>query len=64
LYVESIIENPNNWDLRIFEEWFRTQLIDGTYFIPNDFGLIKPQFPIYYPEFDHDWCELICLREE
>jgi hypothetical protein len=34
------------------------------YFIPNDFGLIKPQFPIYNPEFDHDWCELISLREE
>uniref|UniRef100_UPI0032171227 hypothetical protein n=1 Tax=uncultured Draconibacterium sp. TaxID=1573823 RepID=UPI0032171227 len=63
LYEESIIENPNNLSLQEFEKWFRSELIDGLYFIPHDFGLVKPQFPKYNPELDHDWCELIALRE-
>lgn len=64
LYKESFINNPNNLDLTDFEKWFQSQLIDGMYFTPHDFGLIKPQFPTYNPELDHDWCELISIREE
>lgn len=64
LYEEAEINNPRNLKLDEFENWFNAQLIDGLYFIPRDFGLVKPQFPIYNPELDHDWCELILLREE
>lgn len=64
IYEESIIENPKNLSLTDFEKWFRNQLIDGLYFVPHDFGLVKPQFPTYNPELDHDWCEFISLREE
>ncbi|MEN8118418.1 MAG: hypothetical protein ABFS16_15650 [Bacteroidota bacterium] len=64
LFEESLIENPRNLTLLEFEEWFRSQLIDGLYFVPHDFGLVKPQFPTYNPELVHDWCEFVCLREE
>lgn len=64
LYQECEIENPNNLTLNEFDKWFQNQLIDGMYFVPNDFGLIKPQFPNYNPELDHGWCELISLSEE
>jgi hypothetical protein len=64
LYKERIIDNPNNLEFEQFEIWFRSLLIDGLYFVPHDFGLIKPQFPFYNPELDHDWCELISLRKE
>ena len=64
LYEEAEIENPYNLELVDFENWFRNQLIDEMYFVPHDFGLIKPQFPNYNPELDHDWCELISLCEE
>ena len=64
LYSEVLIENPNNLNLFDFEKWFRSKLIDGLWFVPNDFGLIKPQFPNYDPELDHDWCEFISFREE
>ena len=64
LFEESEIENPNNLTLLEFEKWFRSKLIDGLWFVPHDFGLVKPKFPTYNPELDHDWCELISLREE
>lgn len=64
LYEEAEIHNPNNLSLQEFEKWFRSKLIDELYFVPHDFGLIKPQFPIYNPELDHDWCELISLTEK
>ena len=64
LYEESIIENPRNLNFPDFEKWFNSQLIDGLYFVPHDFGLIKPHFPFYDPELDHDWCEFISLYEE
>ena len=64
LYEEVEIINPYNFELVDFENWFRNQLIDEKYFVPHDFGLIKPQFPNYNPELDHDWCELISLCEE
>lgn len=64
IYKESIIENPKNLSLYDFKKWFKNQLIDGLYFVPHDFGLVKPQFPTYNPELDHDWCEFISLREE
>ncbi len=64
LFAESEIDNPDNLTLQEYEIWFRKRLIDGLYFVPHDFGLIKPQFPTYNPELDHDWCELISLREE
>lgn len=64
LYEEAFIENPKNLNLPEFEKWFKSQLIDGLYFVPHSFGLIKPQFPLYNPELDHDWCEFISLKEE
>lgn len=64
LFEEAEVNNSNNLSLKEFEKWFRSQLIDDLYFIPDDFGLIKPQFPVYNPELDHDWCEFISLREE
>lgn len=64
IFEEAIIENPNNLNLHDFDKWFRSLLIDGLWFIPNDFGLAKPQFPTYNPELDHDWCELILFKEE
>ncbi len=64
LFEESEIENPNNLTLLEFEKWFRSKLIDGLWFVPYDFGLVKPQFSTYNPELDHDWCELVSLREE
>jgi len=64
LFEEAEIANPNNLTLREFEKWFRSKLIDGLWFIRDNFGLIKPQFPIYSLDLDHDWCELISLREE
>lgn len=64
LYEESVITNPDNLEFHEFENWFRSQLIDGMFFVPHDFGLVKPQFPIYNPELDYDWCEFICLKEE
>lgn len=64
LYEEAVIENPRNLTFSEFESWFKSQLIDGIYFIPHDFGLIKPQFPTYNIELDHDWCEFVSLREE
>ncbi|WP_372648045.1 hypothetical protein [Draconibacterium sp.] len=63
LYEEAEIDNPDNLSLQEFEKWFRSQLIDDLYFVPEDFGLIKPQFPIYNTELDHDWCEFILLKE-
>ncbi|WP_167611464.1 hypothetical protein [Maribellus sediminis] len=63
LFEEAEIANPNNLTLQEFEKWFNDRLIDGLYFIPHDFGLIKPQFPAYNPELDHDWCEFILLRQ-
>jgi len=64
LFEEAVIENPKKLSLPEFEMWFKSQLIDGLYFVPQSFGLVKPQFPIYNPELDHYWCELISLREE
>ncbi len=64
LFEEAIIENPNNLTLIEFQKWFRSKLIDGLWFVPNDFDLVKPQFPNYDPELDHDWCEFILLKEE
>ncbi len=64
LYEEAEIRNPYNLELVDFENWFRNQLIDEMYFVPHDFGLIKPQFPNYNPKLDHDWCEFILLGEE
>ena len=64
LLVEAEIENPKNLTLDEFENWFRSELIDCLWFVPYNFGLIKPQFPISNPDLDHDWCELISLREE
>lgn len=63
LFERAEIANPNDLSLQEFEKWFRCQLIDGLYFVPQDFGLIKPQYPIYNPELDHDWCEFICMEE-
>ena len=63
LFEEAEIANPKNLSLQEFEKWFRSQLIDDLYFVPHDFGLIKPQFPVCNPELDHDWCELILLKE-
>jgi hypothetical protein len=34
------------------------------YLDPLSFGLAKPHFSINNPDLDHDWCELISLREE
>lgn len=64
LYEEAEIDNPRNLSFQEFDKWFRSKLIDELYFVPHDFGLIKPQFPIYNPELDHDWCELISLIEK
>jgi len=64
IFKEAIIENPYNLSLHDFDKWFRNLLIDGLWFIPNDFGLVKPQFPNYNPELDHYWCKLILLKEE
>lgn len=64
VYHESEIQNPKNLTLFEFENWFKKQLIDGVWFVPCDFGLIKPQFPLHDPELDHDWCEFILLKEE
>ena len=64
LYEEAEIDNPDNLSLVEFERRFRSQLIDELYFVPHDFGLIKPQFSTYNPELDHDWCELISFRLE
>lgn len=64
LYEESILDNPKNLDFSEFEKWFRSQLNDGMFFVPHDFGISKPQFPVYNPELDHDWCEFISLRKE
>ena len=64
LYEEAIIENPNNWDLKTFEKWYKSHLIDRLWFDPLDFGLPKPRFHEYEPELEHDWCELISLHEE
>lgn len=62
LFEVAEIANPDNLTLEEFEKWFRSKLIDGLWFVPNDFGLIKPLFPIFNPELDHDWCELVCLK--
>lgn len=64
LYEEAEISNPKNLSLQEFEKWFKEQLLDGLYFVPHNFGLIKPQFSIYNLELDHDWCEFLLLREE
>jgi len=64
LFKEAEIDIPNNLSLQEFEKWFISQLIDELYFVPHDFGLVKPQFPVYDPELDHDWCEFILLKEE
>lgn len=64
LFTETEIANPKNLTLDDFERWFKSQLIDDLYFIPHDFELIKPQFPVYDPELDHNWCELISVKEE
>ena len=64
LFEKAIIKNPNNLDFLEFEKRFKSQLIDGLFFVPQDFGLIKPQFPAYNSELDHDWCEFISLQEE
>lgn len=64
LYKKAKIENPQNLTLSEFENWFKNQLIDGVWFVPCDFGLIKPQFSLYDSELDHDWCEFILLKEE
>lgn len=64
LYEETTIDNPNNWDLKTFEKWFKSQLIDDLWFNPLNFGLPKPQFSKYDPELDYDWCEFIGLKEK
>lgn len=64
IYEEAIIKNPNNLDLKAFEKWFKSQLIDNLWFNPLDYGLPNPKFSNYDPQLDHDWCELILLREE
>lgn len=63
LYEEAEIYNHDNLSLQEFEKWFRSQLIDDLYFVPHDFGLKMPQFPIHIPDLDHDWCELILIKE-
>lgn len=63
IYEEAEFSNPDNLSLQEFEKWFRSQLIDELYFVPHDFGLIKPQFPVYNPDLDHDWCEFILMKE-
>jgi hypothetical protein len=62
LYEEAIIDNPDKWDIKTFENWFKSQLIDGLWFNPLDFGLPKPTFPDYDGELDHEWCEFIEIR--
>lgn len=64
LFEESVIENPRNLSILEFEEWFKDQLIDNLYFVPQDFGLVKPKFPIDNPELDLDWCEFISFRRK
>lgn len=63
IYEEVEIPNPSILSFGEFEIWFRNQLIDELYFIPHDFGLVKPQLPTYNPELAHVWCELIGLKE-
>ena len=64
IYIECEMPNPFNLSFNEFEKRFIEKLIDGQFFVPHDFGLIKPQFPTYNPELDHDWCEFVSLKEE
>lgn len=64
LFEKSIIKNPKNLDFHEFEMWVKSRLIDELYFNPCDYGLGKPQFPVYNSDLEHDWCEFISLREE
>lgn len=61
LFAEVIFSNPCSRDIEWMREQVQLRLIDGEFFEPKKWGLMKPQFPIFDQELDHDWCEFDSL---
>lgn len=57
IFEQAVLANPEALDIKWVEEQIVNNLIDGEYFVPEQWGLRRPQFPDYDPELDHEWCE-------
>lgn len=64
LFGEAEIKNPQNLDSKAFEECMRSMIIDKLYFIPEKFDVPCLRFSDYDPTLDHDYCELVRIREK
>jgi hypothetical protein len=64
MYKKAVIDNQDNLDLKTFEVWVQSHLIDNLWFNPLNYELPQLEFPGYYCELDHDWCELIERRSK
>lgn len=64
LFGEFEINNPQNLSSSEFEDWMRSIIIDKLYFIPEEFGVPRLSFPYYDPDLDHEYCELVRIREK
>jgi hypothetical protein len=64
LFGEAEIKNPRKLDALAFEKWMRSIIIDEIYFIPEKFNVPSLRFPDCDPILDHDYCELVRIREK
>lgn len=64
LFAEFEINNPQNLNSTEFEDWMRSIIIDRLYFIPEEFGIPRLNFPDYDHDLDHDYCELVRIKEK
>jgi len=57
LYGETIFSNPENLSLSKIEASIKAKLIDGEFFNPEAWGIVRLKFESHDYEQDHDWHE-------
>jgi hypothetical protein len=57
LFGETIFSNPEKLSLSEIESSIKSRLIDGEFFNPEIWGIIRLKFENYNSEQDHDWHE-------
>lgn len=57
LFGESIFSNPEKLDLAEIDHRIKSRLIDGEFFNPEAWGIVRLSFENHDYEQDHDWHE-------
>lgn len=57
LFGETIFSNPENLSLAEIETRIKSRLIDGEFFNPEEWGIVRLSFENHDYEQDHEWHE-------